>query len=151
MLRNWANLNFRFPSNQGRSKQFLCFGPELKLAPPNFFFFFFFCKNAPSFYKKAPPQSYIAPFLLLFPGGGGCKRGLFGPIGAPFHTTLRAAAPVAPPLATALHLICRNITFESKKMAQGPKQFLVSKKKLLRLTSPPDNFLSHFWPFMGRL
>jgi hypothetical protein len=96
------------------SKQCLCFGPELKLAPPNFFFFFFFCKNAPSFYKKVPPQSYIVPFLLLFPEGGGCKRGLFGQIGAPFHTALRAAAPVAPPpLATAL--VVTNVLDVTKK------------------------------------
>jgi hypothetical protein len=87
-----------FPSQlQGRSKQFLCFGPELKLAP-QIFFFFFFKKMRPHFLKRRPHRAILRPSYSSFQGGGGCKRGLFGLIGAPFHTALRAAAPVAPPL-----------------------------------------------------
>jgi hypothetical protein len=58
------------------------------------FFSDFEAKIAPSFLKMAPP---LCPFQ-----GGGCKRWYLVQICAPVTTPLRAAAPLAPPLATAL-------------------------------------------------
>ncbi len=72
------------------------FRAGVEISAPNFFFFFFFCKNAPSFYKKAPPQSYIAPFLLLFPGGGGANEVFLVQL-APLSTLHYGPRPRWPP------------------------------------------------------
>jgi hypothetical protein len=65
--------------------------PQKKFRNPQIFFSDFGAEIAPSSVKMAPP------FLPCFLGGWGCKQWHFGQICAPLTTSLRAAAPLAPP------------------------------------------------------
>ncbi len=85
---------------QGRSKQFLCFGPELKLAPQIFFFFFFFAKMRPHFIKRRPHRAILRPSYSSFQGGGANE--VFLVQLAPLSILHYGPRPRWPPLATAL-------------------------------------------------
>ncbi len=85
---------------QGRSEQFLWYGPNSKMAPLK--------KKNLNFgeKKKLRPSNFFSDFgaemhprplkCALFKGGG-CKRWYFGQICAPVTAPLRAVAPQAPP------------------------------------------------------
>jgi hypothetical protein len=85
---------------QGRSEQFLWYGPNSKMAPLKFLFELWGRNCAPHIFfsdfgaEMAPSSLNMRPFS----GGGGCKRWYFCQICAPETTPLRAAAPQAPPL-----------------------------------------------------
>jgi hypothetical protein len=71
--------------------------PQKKILDHKFFF--------QTLGQKLRPRSFKwRPLFALFQGGG-CKRWYFGQICAPVTTPLRAAAPLAPPLATALTIV----------------------------------------------
>jgi hypothetical protein len=88
---------------QGRSEQFLWYGPNSKMAPLKFLFELWGRNCAPHIFFRTLEQKWRPrPLICALFQGGGCKRWYFCQICAPETTPLRAVAPQAPPLATAL-------------------------------------------------